>query len=389
MTADGGRTEGDDRRTNAGDGRRVAVVGAGAVGVTAARDLAAGGAAVTVFDRGAIGSGSSGRAAGVLYDAYAGDVDAAIGDRALERFRERSGEGGFEFVECPYVFLAREGDEKRARAIEEGVERMRRHGRDVSLLSPDELGGRFPLRVDDVAVAAVAANAGWTDPASYASMMADRAAAAGAKFRTGRAVDLRIDPPGIVVDGEAEAFDAVVVAAGAHTKRIFERAAVRIPLKPYRVQALTSGVEYGGPMCHDATAGMYLRPHPTGLLAGDGTEPVEADPDEWNRDADDWFVDGIRDGVRERVGRELRVERAWAGLCTATPDGNPLLGELRPGIHVAAGWQGHGFMRAPATGEAIAAAVLGDRSRAPPGAFDPTRFDGTERFEIAEGMTIE
>ncbi|WP_101296244.1 NAD(P)/FAD-dependent oxidoreductase [Halegenticoccus soli] len=376
---------------------RVAVVGAGAVGVTAAHDLAAAGADVTVYDRGEPGSGSSGRAAGVLYDAYAGDVDAAIGARALERFRELSGEGDFEFVECPYVFLAREGDAKRAAAIEESAERMRRRGRDVSPLSPAELGERFPTLTGGAEAAAVAENAGWTDPGNYVSMMADRAAAAGARFETGAAADVLLDPPGVAAGGERERFDAVLVAAGAHTKRVLADAGVAVPLKPYRVQALTGGARYDGPMCYDATAGIYFRPHPTGLLAGDGTEPVEADPDAWDRTADGWFVEAIRSGLRERAGYDLRVERAWAGLCTATPDGNPLLGELgsegappgaERGVFVAAGWQGHGFMRAPAIGEAVAAAMLGEEG-ALPTAFDPNRFDGSEEFEIAEGMVID
>ncbi len=81
-----------------------------------------------------------------------------------------------------------------------------------------------------------------------------------------------------------------------------------------------------------------------------------------------------------------QIERAWAGLCTATPDYDPLLGELRPNCYVAAGWQGHGFMRSPALGEAIAKDVLGE-GEIPE--FDPTRFTGDEEFEIVEGMAVE
>jgi glycine/D-amino acid oxidase-like deaminating enzyme len=370
-----------------GRGRTVAVVGGGAVGVTAAYDLARAGASVTLYERGdEVASGSSGRAAGVLYDAFAEDVDAALGARAIERFREFSGEGGFEFRECPYALVARKGDERTAEAIEESVERMRVHGRDVALVDPCRLGERFPLRTDDLAVAAVAENAGWTDPASYVRMMARRGADAGVEFRLGDAVGVRVDPPRVVCGGETARFDAVLVAAGAHSKRLLADAGMRIPLKPYRVQALTSETRYAGPMCYDATAGIYFRPHPVGLLAGDGTEPVEADPDEWIRDGDDWFVEGIREGLRERTGYDLAVRRAWAGLCTATPDRDPLLGELESGLFVATGWQGHGFMRAPATAEAIAAQMLGGAGVDP---FDPTRFSGDEAFEVVEGMTLD
>jgi len=157
-------------------------------------------------------------------------------------------------------------------------------------------------------------------------------------------------------------------------------------MKPYRVQAL---VTHGPavPMLFDATAGYYLRPHRAGILAGDGTEPVEADPDEWAREGDDWFVEATCARLADRlVNFKPRLREAWAGLCTATPDGDPLCGELRDGLFVATGFQGHGFMRAPALGERLAEQVLGGEGI---DGFDPTRFDGGESFEIVEGMAVD
>ncbi|WP_327052822.1 NAD(P)/FAD-dependent oxidoreductase [Halomicrococcus gelatinilyticus] len=370
---------------------RVGVVGGGAVGVTAARDLAVRGADVTLLEKGDIGSGSTGRASGLLYDAFAAPEDARVGDRAIERFRDFSGTGDFEFVETPYVWFAREGDERRATAIREQVPRMQAAGRDVEFADAADLAERYPaLDVDDVVVAAVARNAGRTDPATYATAMADAAEEADAEIRTDAPAAVRTDPLRVVTaDGETR-FDAVVVAAGAHTKRVLADAGIAVPLKPYRVQALTVDVDADVPMLYDATEGYYLRTHPTGVLGGDGTEYVESDPDDWKRAGDDDF----RETMVERLDRRLAedavaesdVERTWAGLCTATPDRDPLLGELRDGLYVAAGWQGHGFMRTPALGEAVALDVLGEGGIPE---FDPTRFDGDEEFDVVEGMTVE
>ena len=402
----------------------VAVVGGGAVGVTTAHDLAARGADVTLYERGELAAESSGRAAGLLYDAYAEDVDAAVGARSIERFRvlDRS-LPGFSFSPCPYVIAVREGDPD-ADAVPAMVERMREHGREVSLVAPDALGKRFPaLRTDDLAVAAVAEGAGWTDPPSYVRALGERAAREGVAMETETAVGLgprtdagrevRVRDAGS--DGnpgaETRAFDAVVVAAGAHTRSLLADAGVSVPVVPYRVQALVARAAYDGPMVYDATADAYLRPHPDGLLAGDGTEPVPADPDGYRREADDWFREDVaavlderlaRDGRTEQIDLDADVPRAWAGLCTATPDGDPLVGpvdasgEADPTLFVAAGWQGHGFMRAPAIGETVAEGVLAslagvafdDRDSPWIGAFDPARFDGDEEFEIAEGMSL-
>jgi sarcosine oxidase subunit beta len=378
---------------------RTAIIGGGGVGVTAAYDLARQGAEVVLYEKDEIAGGSTGRAAGVLYDAFAAPEDARVGDRAMARFREFSGEGDFEFHETPYVWFAREEDEKRAAAIREQVPRMADAGRDVSLADSDELRERFPaVNWRDVGVAAVAENAGHTNPASYADLLAAKAREEGAEIRTD--TEARLDAEALAVEGTdsdgsaEESFDAILVAAGAHTKRLLAVAGIPVSLKPYRVQALTAG--FGGenrtenrdnlPMGYDATGGYYFRPHPEGLLAGDGTEEVESDPDDWTREADREFCEITRERLGHRLSEFGATREAWAGLCVATPDRNPLLGELRDGLFVAAGWQGHGFMRTPALGEAVAEAILGEN---PLPEFDPTRFDGDEEFPIVEGMSVE
>ena len=403
IKTDGGRSQQDiqpaDRSTldRDGDGPAVAVVGGGAVGITTAVDLAARGARVTLFERDELAAGSSGRAAGVLYDAYAEDVDAALATRAMERFRSLSDSlPGFSFTRCPYVIAVREGDPD-ADAVPEMVERMRSHDLDVSVVNPAALGERFPVETDDLAVAAVAEGGGWTDPGSYVEAMGERARGDGVSIETGVEVALPDAEPTLHVDGEERTFDAVVVAVGAHTARFLADAGIAVPVKPYRVQALVSGRPYAGPMVYDATAGVYLRAHPEGLLAGDGTVPREADPDDYEPGGDDWFREETAAVLRERVDHDPEIDRAWAGLCTATPDGDPLVGPLAEGLFVAAGWQGHGFMRAPAMGEHVAEGVLatleaggdgGNRDSPWIDAFDPTRFDGDEEFEIREGMTV-
>ncbi len=274
----------------------VGIVGGGAVGLTAAHDLAVRGADVTLFEKGTIPNEgeSTSRAAGVLYDAFAAPEDARVGGRAIERFHEFSGTAGFEFVETPYVWFARTDDEKRAAAIREQVPRMREHGRDVAFIHASELEDRYPaLNADDIGVAAIARNTGRTDPGSYARMMAAEAEKNGVEIRTGTEVRVRLDgtttdgAPRILPDGgHAEPFDVILVAAGAHTKRVLADAGIPVALKPYRVQALTCEFDTDTPMLYDATEGYYLRPHPDGLLAGDGTEEVESDPTAWKHAAD-------------------------------------------------------------------------------------------------------
>lgn len=378
---------------------RVAVVGGGAVGVTAAHDLAAAGADVRLYERDEeLGDqhrrpaerveGSSHRAAGVLAPRPETAADARIAKRAMDRFEwlaER--DHRFTFEPRPQVSFVAEGDARKTEALREQAATAREHGVDVTCHDPIELTDRFPeLEFEGVGLTAVTERAGYAvpGPGTYVRAMADRAADEGVELWTG--VDATVSHRGDGPRVDRERFDAVVVAAGGWSKQVLAPTGVQLPLKPYRVQALVSETSYDGPMALDTEAGVYFRPHPDGLLAGDGTVPEEVDPDGWEPAGDDWFVENAVAAVEERTGLDAEAESAWAGIATATPDGEPLLGEVLSGLYVGAGWQGHGFMRAPATGEALAEAVLGER--APPAAFAPDRFEDVADFEIREGMEL-
>ena len=405
----------------------VAVVGGGAVGVTVSRDLASWGVDVSLYERDEIGAGASGRAAGVVYDAYAEDIDAALGRRSVERFRAVAARTDAPIQPCPYVVCARTGDDARVEAIRGAAERMRTHGLAVETVSGEALADRFPhVRGGDIAVAAVATDGAFVDTAGYTATVARLAREAGVEIHTDTPVRLT-EGPGVEPSADGggtptdRSFDAVIVAAGAHTPSLLERIGAGVAVTPYRVQALTARLDrtrsvsdspmaadeqpvYDEPMVYDATSGVYVRPHPTGLLAGDGTVPEPADPETYDRTADDWFRTDALAAVTDRLGFQPTVERSWAGVCTATPDGDPMVGRLRAGLYVAAGWQGHGFMRSPAHAELLATLVARDLDlpadsrpsiEAVAGgqtaltAFDPTRHAPDTQFEIREGMAVD
>jgi glycine/D-amino acid oxidase-like deaminating enzyme len=68
------------------------------------------------------------------------------------------------------------------------------------------------------------------------------------------------------------------------------------------------------------------------------------------------------------------------GLYDVTPDQQPILGQVRDRVWVAAGFSGRGFMQAPAIGRIVAESVLGAGS-------DPAlAVFGVDRF--AEGRLV-
>lgn len=379
-------------------GPSVAIVGGGTIGVTAASELASRGAEVTVYERAQLGSGSTGRAVGILYDVFASEVEVEMAARSFERFAALDSTGdAFEFTEEPFVWFATEGDDETIANVRERVDTLRKLGQDVEEIDGETLGARYPsLHTDDIAVAGCTTTAGYADPHQYTMTMSQRAQEQGVYFELGTAVSVETDPLGIRVDGTLRETDVVVVAAGTHTKRLLAAADVSVPLEAYRVQAATctpenvdvETIRSSVPMIRDASDNFYYRPDAEGLAGGGGpgtVRPVD-DVDDWDRDADFEFLLGIAADLEHRLPEyELAATSTWAGLCVGTPDQRPILGEIEDGLYVSAGWQGHGFMRSPAAGEYVADAVIdGDR---PPAELSPDRFSGEETFEPVTGMS--
>lgn len=373
---------------------RVAIVGGGAVGLVVAGDLAAAGVDVVLYERDGLGSGATGRAAGVCYDAFADPTDAAVATRALERYRE----WGL-LSPRPYVWGARE--ERDARAVREQAAEMRDLGLAVEAIEPETLGERYPaVGTSDLTACAVATEAGTLDPDAVVEYLAGRARAAGATIRTGTPVSLAGPTTVETADsgtgnspaaGGETAFDAVVVAAGPATKPLVAALDIPLALETYRAQALvTEPVATDLPSFYDASQEFYWRPRGDGVLVGDGAHAV--DPQKCDPAADPEFVASALARLRGATALDPGVARSWAGPCTATPDRDPLVGTVAPNLWVAVGWHGHGFMGAPAIGEAVAAGICGDEEgwqAEALSAFDPERFDGDEQFAVVEGMTLD
>jgi len=81
--------------------------------------------------------------------------------------------------------------------------------------------------------------------------------------------------------------------------------------------------------------------------------------------------------ILEYVGLDVLVSASY----DVTPDRQPILGPLpgHDGLHVAAGFSGHGFMIAPAVGRIVAGGVAGERD---------TVLDILDSRRFQEGRTV-
>ncbi|MCI4324769.1 MAG: FAD-binding oxidoreductase [Thermoplasmata archaeon] len=386
--------------------RDVVVLGAGIAGAALADHLAKRSLTVTVVDPRTPAAGASGRAAGIVTEQLWNPWDVAVTRESREEYRALAEAKEPEaFLSAPFVRLTSEPSV--ATALHEAVERLRGWGVAVEELRAEELRRWFPQgRFERLAGAIASDGDACVTPSTITSLYLARARERGVETAFGASVDVPHRSGGMwsVVAGPSHwRARTVVVAAGAWSKRLLRDMGRPLPLTPYRTQAAvlrppgTTSLG-GGASLHDLDTDVYARPEANGrILAGDGTEKFETDPDRFITGADTEFLVHLAGSLGRWVPEwgTSEVVGAWAGVCTATPDRRPCIGALDPesGLYVLTGFNGFGVMRAGGAARRLAdliAAPTSESARAALVPVRPDRFGGrADPFPPKAGFTLE
>ena len=364
--------------------------------MAAAHALAERDAEVVVCEAGSLGAGNTERSVGGIRTQFSTRVNVELSLASLPvwaSFEERFGVD-IAYRQPGYLFLAREPGT--AEALREAVATQQAAGADSELLSPAEARDRCPeLRADRYTVGSYAATDGFADPHLALQGYATAAREAGAEIRTRTpvtgvpvdgeagdvAADVRVETP----DGSVDA-DLFVNATGAWAGRVGRLAGIDLPVEPKRRQVAvvdpTTPVPESAPLTIDLDSGSYFRPEREGraLVGGHFSDDDPAvDPDGYDGDMDlEWAVSATERAAETAgyFGPETRIRRGWAGCYAVTPDDHPVIEVSRPGVVTAAGFSGHGFQHAPATGRIVAQLCLdGEASLVDVSGLSRDRFD--------------
>jgi glycine/D-amino acid oxidase-like deaminating enzyme len=350
---------------------KVAVVGAGIMGLSAAWALHRLGHRVTVVDQGPVPNprGASfdqhrlirypyGAATG--YTAMVAEAYRAWDDLWAD-LRERH------YVATGTLALC-VGD---TRWVEASADALHALGLEVEGLSPAELATRFPLLSGEGISAAFFSETGGV-------LLADRILAALARHLAARGVDIVPDAPALEVDPQRAAVtmtagrrleaDALVVAAGAWIPRLV--AAFRGRVTPSR-QILVylhppselAPAWAAHPLILDigTESGFYLVPPVagTGLKIGDHSFTMAGDPDD-RREVVQEEAAPVFESCRRRLAGFDRYRLASARSCYyAVESEERFLVERVEGAWVVAACSGHAFKFGPVLGQRVADAIDG------------------------------
>jgi sarcosine oxidase, subunit beta len=251
-------------------------------------------------------------------------------------------------------------------AFEEAVELQNGLGVASRMLDAAEAGALNPLvEVGDVVAASLCPRAGHAEAPRVARGYAEGARRHGARVLEGGAVEgiglsARGEVRRVVTHEGSVATGTVVCAAGAWSKAIGGLAGVELPVTPQPRRTLLTapvqGTPASMPFTIDFASSFYLRRHGDGLLLGLSEGATGGGEDGV------WWPE-LREAAERRAPAVARADAVggWTGLYEVTPDWSGLIGEAREPRRFlyATGFSGHGFLQAPAAGEAIRDLVLG------------------------------
>ncbi|HEV7979536.1 FAD-dependent oxidoreductase [Amycolatopsis sp.] len=368
---------------------RVAVIGSGIAGASAAYQLTRRGAEVVVVDSAEQGRATS-AGAGIVSpwtsrrtEGY--ELGAAAADFYPEVVAQLAEDGrrdtSFEVV-GGMVVSADEGELRAAYERTSARVATSPAAGDVRRLDPARARELFPALAPELGAVHVS-GAGRVDGRQLRLALLGAAETRGARLVEGRAV-LHVSGDrvnGVVVAGDFVGVDAVVIAAGAWSSDLLAPLGLRLDVSPQRGQI--THLDLPGTDTTNWPVVLPVSSHY--LLAFPGSRVVVGATRETGSGFD-YRVTAA--GQREVLDEALRVAPGLAdatlvetriGFRPASPDGEPLLGALsgHPEVVVAGGFGPAGLTLAPFSGHVVAAVALGEEPPFDVGAYRPDRFSAT------------
>jgi sarcosine oxidase subunit beta len=344
---------------------------------------------VVVLEQAALGSGTTKGGLGGIRHQFTDELDVRLSQIATEFWREFDAftSSGHDFEQNGYLFIA-ETDAGMA-ALRAPMPLYDRLGVEVELVGPQRIATLVPgIRTDDLKGGRFGARDGYGVPLDALAGFAAAAALEGVRLIEHVRVDALLTESGRVTgartsEGEIRA-DRVLLATGAWTAALAGTAGVRVPIWPYRRSIMEAAGPFPKlasiPMVIEWESGFHFRPYAKsgggaqrfampnlgrdGLIEKGPAAPPEsfnaptADPADVPPQLETWVK--ARGARRMEAFGDLRITDRWSCNYEMTPDDHPIVGAVpgTPGLYLAAGFSGHGFMHTPATAQLIVEEML-------------------------------
>jgi sarcosine oxidase subunit beta len=340
------------------------IIGGGIIGTSIAYHLCKNGINdIVLLEKDYLSAGSTGRCGGGIRQQWSERPNVRLAMRSVELFEKFKQDIGMdiEYYQGGYLLLAFTDEE--VELFEKNVKMQKEEGLDVDLLSKKETAEKFPyINTADIKAAAFCSSDGHANPHLATMGYARAAAKHGARILTRtKATDIDVSNnsiKGVYTDKGYIKTNLVINAAGGYSHEVGKMAGVNLPTESYRHQIfVTEPVEHlMDPLVISFEKNFYIRQTKSGnFIMGQGDEDEKPGHNEnpgWR------FLTEMTEKMPKFFPflKQMRVLRHWAGLYNMSHDALPIIDKSSEvtDFFYAVGFSGHGFMLAPAVGEAMA-----------------------------------
>lgn len=342
---------------------------------------------IAIIDRDTVGSGGTGKSAGIVRCHHGVPEIAALAFASLQVFENAAeilGEG-VDFRQVGYLIGIGQDNLEPFRA---SLAAQRELGIQTDDVNADQVAELWPTAyLDDFAAFAFEPRGGYADGYMTAQAYASATRRMGARVTQGAAVAAVEVSAGRVTgvtlaSGDRVAAGTVVVAAGAWSVPLLRPLGIDLPISPQYVEEvfIDPGQDLGEcPVFSDLVSKQYVVQRGHELLFGDSSGTLRSidDPDVYPSHAEGAAVERVAEKATHRFPgfADPAVTNTLTGMIDTTPDSNPVISETAiQGLYVAAGFSGHGFKIAPAVGRLMADLILDGKSSNPQVAAEKFRL---------------
>lgn len=231
-------------------------------------------------------------------------------------------------------------------------------------LTVNQIKGRFPfVNVDGIIAGSFFSEDGIADPSMLLSYYELHARRNGVKFLMETEV-IKINQvnggiKGIETNLGKIRADWVILTAGAQSKELGEMVGLNIPIVNRRKYVFViEGFKFDIPLVMEVPTGWYIKKEGEDALIGmSGKEEKVAFEKQQES-----LVETVEASMHRIPEVEKRgIKKTLSSLSDETPDKHAIIDLPLPGLIIATGFSGHGFMHSPATGKIVANLIKGEK----------------------------
>ena len=336
----------------------IIVVGGGIIGASIACHLSESGLKeiMLIEKENILGAGATQYCSGGIRSQFETEINVRFSIESLKTLNQLAGEIGFK--KLGYLIIDTNDDSLPRVKMQNGL------GVKSQYLLPEEIKSRFPfLNTAEIKSGSFYPEDGIADPASLLLYWEKKARQNGVNFmmRTNVVKILKDEEKvlGVMTDKGVIKADHVILAAGVWSEELGRTIGINIPFVRRRKYVLVAdGFPFDFPLVMEIPLGWYIKKEGEDVLLGMSGKEEKTDFEKQSESMEETIEASIhRIPAMETHG----IKKVLSSMSDETPDKHAILDNSIPGLIIATGFSGHGFMHSPAAGKIVVAMIKGEK----------------------------